>query len=83
MLTLLAALFSPRPPLRDFALLDDHGRCRAFRRASQAPAGAGWVEVNETRLCWLGQTLPAGAFLIPRRRAAATRFPAYGTCPAR
>lgn len=77
MLSLLAALFLPRPPLRDFALLDSEGRCRAFHRARQAPAAHGWVEVSETRLSWLGHPLPSRARLDRRPRAAGRDLKAY------
>lgn len=55
------SLLAPRRTPRLFALLDEAGRCRAFRRSAQAPVGAGWVEVNEQRLAWLHQPLPASA----------------------
>ncbi|MEX6503603.1 hypothetical protein AB5S05_16185 [Pseudomonas sp. 25A3E] len=58
---LLRFLLAPRRPSRLFALVDAGGRCRAFRQSAQAPVGAGWIEVNEQRLCWLQQPLPASA----------------------
>ncbi|NQD94580.1 hypothetical protein HP532_18200 [Pseudomonas sp. CrR25] len=61
----LRSLLAPRAPLRSFALLDSDGRCRAFRQSAQAPLGAGWVEVNEQRLAWLHQQLPANARIAP------------------
>jgi hypothetical protein len=61
----LRSLFAPRPPLRTFALLDGQGLCRAFRQSAQAPCGAGWIEINEQRLSWLHQPLPAGARVLP------------------
>ncbi|UTW06888.1 hypothetical protein [Pseudomonas benzenivorans] len=61
----LRSLFAPRQPLRTFALLDVQGLCRAFRQSAQAPHGKGWVEVNEQRLSWLNQPLPAGARAQP------------------
>ncbi|SDI29811.1 hypothetical protein SAMN05216603_1362 [Pseudomonas benzenivorans] len=57
------SLLAPRHPLRRFALLDEAGRCRAFRQSAQAPLGAGWIEVNEQRLAWLHQPLPASAHI--------------------
>ncbi|MBS7661777.1 hypothetical protein I0D00_07420 [Pseudomonas lalucatii] len=61
----IRSLFAPRRPLRTFVLLDAEGRCRAFRQSLQAPRGAGWSEVNEQRLGWLGQPLPTSARLLP------------------
>lgn len=61
----LRSLFTPRAPLRTFVLLDDAGLCRAFRQAAQAPLGVDWVEVNEQRLAWLHQPLPASARSAP------------------
>ena len=58
-------LFAPRHPLRTFALLDGQGRCRAFHQSAKAPRGVGWVEVNEQRLGWLSQPLPASARKLP------------------
>ncbi|AEF23358.1 hypothetical protein [Pseudomonas fulva] len=51
---------APNP--RIFACLDEHGICRAFRQSAQPPGPAGWQEVNEQRLCWLGAPLPKSAF---------------------
>lgn len=67
----LRSLLAPRRTLRLFALLDEAGLCRAFRQSAQAPLGAGWVEVNEQRLAWLHQPLPASA------RAAQVGAPAH------
>lgn len=50
---------TPKP--RIFACLDEHGICRAFRQSAQPPGPAGWHEVNEQRLCWLGAHLPKSA----------------------
>ena len=61
----VGTLLAPRAPLRTFALLDGAGLCRAFRQSAQAPLGAGWVEVNEQRLAWLHQPLPASACIVP------------------
>jgi len=61
----LRSLFATRRPKRIFALLDEHGVCRAFHQAAQAPQGLGWVEVNEQRLTWLNHPLPNGARIAP------------------
>jgi hypothetical protein len=61
----LRSLFAPRLPLRTYALLDEQGLCRAFRQSPQAPRGTGWIEVNEQRLTWLHQPLPASARGLP------------------
>lgn len=61
----LRSLFATRQPTRIFALLDERGLCRAFHQAPQPPRAAGWVEVNEQRLSWLNQPLPAGARILP------------------
>ncbi|HBX56162.1 MAG TPA: hypothetical protein DEH10_12355 [Pseudomonas sp.] len=61
----LRSLLAARRPMRLFALLGDDDRCRAFRQSTQAPVGVGWIEVNEQRLCWLQQTLPASAKVAP------------------
>lgn len=58
--------FFPRRAYRCFARLDGNGRCQAFKQCSQPPVGAGWVEINEIRLQWLGQFLPASAHLTRR-----------------
>jgi hypothetical protein len=47
--------------MRTFALLDEHGLCRAFRQSAQAPQGLDWVEVNQQQLGWLHKPLPASA----------------------
>lgn len=62
---LLRRLFGPRRPLRHFALLDAKGHCRALRQATEQPAEAGWVEVGESRPCWLGAPLPVSARVAP------------------
>lgn len=62
---LLRRLFGPRRPLRHFVLLDARGHCRALRQATERPAEAGWVEVGESRLGWIGAPLPAGATVTP------------------
>ncbi|AVU77793.1 hypothetical protein PSH91_04710 [Pseudomonas sp. FP1154] len=57
----LISLFTPRPQHRCFALLDRNGRCQAFKQCSLQPMGEGWVEIEEIRLNWLHQPLPASA----------------------
>jgi hypothetical protein len=47
--------------VRRYALLDARGNCLALRESRHAPKQDGWVEVNEIRLCWLGQHLPQEA----------------------
>ncbi|RMH85454.1 hypothetical protein EA796_08055 [Pseudomonas sp. AOB-7] len=64
-MSLLRRLFSPRRPLRHFAWLDAQGHCRALRQAQAHPQQAGWVEVSESRPCWLGAPLPAGVRVTP------------------
>jgi hypothetical protein len=62
---LLRRLFSRSRPLRHFALLDAQGICRALRQMQEQPGQAGWVEVSEPSLSWLGAPLPAGARITP------------------
>ncbi|NBF03548.1 hypothetical protein GV819_14735 [Pseudomonas sp. Fl5BN2] len=62
----LRSLFTPRQQFRSFALLDSQGRCQAFQHRSAAPVGDGWVEIQEIRLNWLHQALPANARISPR-----------------
>jgi len=57
----LQKIARPRNP-RIFACLDDQGICRAFRQSAHPPGPAGWHEVNEQRLTWLGTPLPKSAF---------------------
>jgi len=61
MRALLQKIASARNP-RIFARLDEQGICRAFRQSAQPPGPAGWHEVNEQRLTWLGAPLPKSAF---------------------
>lgn len=65
----LASLLAPRPPMRIYALLDQAGVCRAFRRSAQAPLGAGWVEVDRECLAWLHKPLPGSARISTRNTA--------------
>ena len=62
----LWSLFAPRQQHRSFALLDRQGRCQAFKHCALAPTGDGWVEIEEIRLNWLRQPLPASARISPR-----------------
>ena len=55
----LRRLFSPRKPMRHFALLDASGHCCALRQCQECPANGRWVEVCESRMTWLGSPLPA------------------------
>lgn len=61
----LRSLLAPRRPMRTFALLDEHGLCRAFRQSAQVPQGFGWIEVNQQQLGWLHKPLPASARIAP------------------
>lgn len=66
----LISLFAPRPLHRSFALLDRNGHCQAFKQCSLQPMGDGWVEIEEIRLAWLNQPLPASARVVPRQMRA-------------
>lgn len=55
------SLFGFALPHRCFARLDAEGRCQAFKQCRQAPAGNHWIEIEEIRLNWLHQVLPASA----------------------
>ena len=66
----LISLFAPRPLHRSFALLDRNGHCPAFKQCSLQPMGDGWVEIEEIRLTWLNQPLPASARVEPRQMRA-------------
>lgn len=66
----LISLFAPRPLHRSFALLDRNGHCQAFKQCSLQPMGDGWVEIEEIRLHWLNQPLPASARVVPRQMRA-------------
>jgi len=58
-------------PHRSFARLDSAGRCQAFKQCKQPPVGDSWVEIEEIRLNWLHQVLPANARIAsPARRSA-------------
>lgn len=62
----LWSLFTRKPAVRRYALLDAQGRCQAFKECSQPPAGNGWVEIEEIRLSWMHRPLPARARVSPR-----------------
>jgi hypothetical protein len=66
----LISLFAPRPLHRSFALLDRNGHCQAFKQCSLQPMGDGWVEIEEIRLKWLHQPLPASARVIQHQQRA-------------
>lgn len=59
----LWTLFSFRQH-RHYARVDQDGICRAFKHCIKPPAGHDWVEINESRLCWLNQPLPATARVV-------------------
>ncbi|UVE16972.1 hypothetical protein NVV93_15435 [Pseudomonas sp. LS44] len=74
-MNLLSLLSFWPSPWRHYALLDAQGICRALRHARMAPQGAGWVEVNESRLSWLHQPLPASAHRRPQIAQSPRRLP--------
>jgi len=57
----LRSLFSPRRPMRSFALVDAQGICRALRQSAQTPQGTGWIELQQCCPSWLNRALPASA----------------------
>jgi len=63
-MSFLFSLFRRTPALQAYALLDQHGICRAFKQAQQAPSSPDWVAVNEIRLQWLDQPLPPKARIV-------------------
>lgn len=65
-------LLIPAARMRCYALLDNHGICRALRQSRSLPTQSGWVEVENIHPHWIGQALPAQAILRPR---AATQRP--------
>jgi len=69
----LWSLFSPKSRHRHYARLDSHGICVCFKHCAQPPQGSGWVEIQEPRLSWLHQPLPASARVSPRPRAITAR----------
>ncbi|WP_212631393.1 hypothetical protein [Pseudomonas sp. KB-10] len=62
---LLRRLFNRSRPMRHFALIDAQGICQALRQMQEQPGQAGWVEVREPSLSWLGAPLPAAARITP------------------
>ena len=67
------SLFSLQPKCRQYALLDSTGVCRAFKECTQPPADHNWVEINEIRLSWMHQPLPASARISPRAALSSMR----------
>jgi len=53
------------------------GRCQAFKQCKQPPVGDNWVEIEEIRLKWLHQVLPASA-RMPARATRSAVLPALG-----
>ncbi|HBZ93048.1 MAG TPA: hypothetical protein DEO91_04915 [Pseudomonas sp.] len=62
---LLRRLFNRSRPVRHFALIDAQGLCRALRQMHEHPGQAGWVEVHEPSITWLGAPLPGSARITP------------------
>ncbi|EXF95660.1 hypothetical protein HK44_023980 [Pseudomonas fluorescens HK44] len=62
----LWSLFAPHHKYRYFAQLDSNQCCLAFKHCQVPPMGDGRVEIEEIRLNWLHQPLPASARLSPR-----------------
>ena len=71
----LRRLFNPRTSLHHFALLDAQGICRALRQCEHAPESGRWVEVSESRLSWIGNSLPASAHLVRDGKPARSASP--------
>jgi hypothetical protein len=74
-MSFLWTLFTRKPALRQFALLDAQGRCQAFKECSQPPVGDGWVEIEEIRLSWMHHPLPASARISARSAQSAHHQP--------
>ena len=71
-MNMLLTLLGFNRPERCFARLDSAGRCQAFKQCKQPPVGDSWVEIEEIRLNWLHQVLPANARIAsPARRSSA------------
>lgn len=66
-MSLFWSLFTARRPLRHYARLDQTGICLALKHCGTPPTGEDWVEVNEQRLAWLNQPLPASALVHHHR----------------
>ena len=71
-MNMFLSLFGFNRPQRCFARLDSTGRCQAFKQCKHPPVGDNWVEIEEIRLNWLHQVLPANARIAsPARRSSA------------
>ncbi len=57
----LWSLFSLQRRYRHYARLDQQGICLSFKHCAMPPRGHDWVEINEVKLSWLHQPLPASA----------------------
>jgi len=69
-MNMLLTLLGLNRPNRCFARLDPAGRCQAFKQCKQPPVGDSWLEIEEIRLIWLHQVLPANARIAaPARRS--------------
>ncbi|MBP3864295.1 hypothetical protein [Pseudomonas fragi] len=69
-MNMLLNLLGLNRPNRCFVRLDPAGRCQAFKQCRQPPVGDSWVEIEEIRLNWLHQVLPANARIAsPARRS--------------
>ena len=69
-MNMLLTLLGLNRPNRCFVRLDPAGRCQAFKQCKQPPVGDSWVEIEEIRLNWLHQVLPANARIAsPARRS--------------
>ena len=64
-------------PYRCFVRLNSAGQCQAFKQCKQPPVGDNWVEIEEIRLNWLHQVLPASA-RIPSSAARSRVQPLLG-----
>ena len=76
-MNMLLTLLGLNRPNRCFARLDPAGRCQAFKQCKQPPVGDSWVEIEEIRLIWLHQVLPASA-RMPARATRSPVLPALG-----
>jgi hypothetical protein len=70
---LLWSLFSLRRRHRHYARLDQYGVCLSFKHCATPPCGQDWVEIEEPKLCWLHQPLPANARVARSARAITAR----------
>ena len=76
-MNMLLNLLGLNRPNRCFVRLDPAGRCQAFKQCRQPPVGDSWVEIEEIRLNWLHQVLPASA-RISARTPRSTVLPLLG-----